>query len=78
MSVGSVTVAEETAKTTAARRAFECRFAETPPTIDGVGDDAAWKSAQVIDGFGLPWLKNQARPSKTATKAKLLYCSMVV
>ncbi len=73
MSFGSVTVAEETAKTTAARRAFECRFAETPPTIDGVGDDAAWKSAQVIDGFGLPWLKNQARPSKTATKAKLLW-----
>ena len=74
---GSVAVAEEATqagtKSVATRPAFECRFAETPPTIDGVGDDAAWKSAQVIDGFGLPWLKDNARPSKTATKAKLLW-----
>ena len=53
--------------------AFECRFTETPPKIDGVGDDEAWKSAQLMDRFALPWLKDKARPSKTATKAKLLW-----
>ncbi len=53
--------------------AIECRFAHTPVVIDGKGDDAAWKQAQTIDSFYLPWLKEKARASKTATKAKLLW-----
>src|SRR6185437_557715 len=28
---------------------FECRWADTPITIDGKADEAAWKRAQVID-----------------------------
>ena len=52
--------------------AFECRWADTPIKIDGKGDDPAWKHAQVIDHFYLPWLK-VPRNAKTATKAKLLW-----
>ena len=36
--------------------AFECRFTELPIKIDGKGDDQAWRQAQVIDNFYLPWL----------------------
>lgn len=53
--------------------AFECRWANTPPTIDGVGDDATWKDAATIDHFYLPWLGKKARKAKTATRAKLLW-----
>ena len=53
--------------------AFECRWTDAPPKIDGVADDAAWKKAQQIDHFYLPWLKDSARPSKTATRVKLLW-----
>lgn len=51
---------------------FECRWATGPIVIDGKGDDAIWKDAQVIDHFYLPWLK-EPRPAKTRTKAKLLW-----
>jgi glucose/arabinose dehydrogenase len=54
-------------------RAFECRWADGPITIDGKADEPAWKDAQVIDNFYLPWLGSKARPAKTATKAKLLW-----
>src|SRR5262245_43516137 len=52
---------------------FECRWATGPIQIDGKGDDPAWQSAQLIDKFGLPWLKENARPAKTTTKARLLW-----
>src|ERR1700694_5950263 len=52
---------------------FECRWTDTPITIDGKADEEAWKHAQVIDNFYLPWLGTKARPAKTATKAKLLW-----
>ena len=52
---------------------FECRWALTPPVIDGVLDDEAWKSAQLIDQFMLPWLQEKNRPAKTATRARLLW-----
>src|SRR5438874_13131112 len=52
---------------------FECRWAEGPPKIDGRADDPAWKNAQVIDHFYLPWLGKDARPARTATKARLLW-----
>ena len=51
---------------------YECRSTETPITIDGKLDEAAWKDAQVIDHFYLPWLP-QPRLSRTATKARLLW-----
>jgi uncharacterized repeat protein (TIGR03806 family) len=53
--------------------AFECRWAEMPPVLDGRGDDPAWKDAQPIDNFYLPWLGADARASKTRTRAKLLW-----
>src|SRR5262249_1556850 len=52
---------------------YECRWAATPITIDGKADEEAWKHAQVIDHFYLPWLGKNARPARTATKAKLLW-----
>lgn len=51
----------------------ECRFTELPIAIDGKGDEKAWKTAEVIDQFSLPWLGKEARPAKTATKARLLW-----
>jgi glucose/arabinose dehydrogenase len=53
--------------------AFECRFTELPIKIDGKADEEAWKHAQVIDHFYLPWLGDKARPAKTRTRAKLLW-----
>jgi glucose/arabinose dehydrogenase len=52
---------------------FECRFTDLPIKIDGKGNDEAWKHAQVIDNFYLPWLGAKARPAKTKTSAKLLW-----
>ncbi len=52
---------------------YECRWAAAAIEIDGKADEAAWKSAQEIIKFGLPWLKENARASKTATKAGLLW-----
>ena len=52
---------------------FECRWADAPIKITGKGTDPAWKNAQAIDYFYLPWLGEKARPSKTKTKAKLLW-----
>jgi uncharacterized repeat protein (TIGR03806 family) len=51
----------------------ECRWADGPITIDGVADEPAWKNAQVVDNFYLPWLKDKARPSRTKTTARLLW-----
>ncbi len=53
--------------------AFECRWAEKAPVIDGKLDDEAWNSAQLIDQFTLPWLQDKNRPAKTATRARLLW-----
>jgi len=51
----------------------ECRWAATPITIDGRADEPAWQAAQVLDRFGLPWLKEDKRPPRTATEARLLW-----
>lgn len=53
--------------------AFECRFTEKPIQIDGKADEDAWKDAQLIDNFYVPWLGAKARPARTATRAKLLW-----
>lgn len=52
---------------------FECRWTDTPITLDGKADEAAWKHAQLIDNFYLPWLGAKARAARTATKARLLW-----
>ena len=53
--------------------AYECRWTETPITIDGKADEEAWKHAQTIDNFYLPWLGKNARAARTKTRAKLLW-----
>src|ERR1043166_5875085 len=52
---------------------FECRWATGPIQIDGKANEAAWQQAQVMDKFGLPWLKEEPRAAKTTTKARLLW-----
>jgi len=52
---------------------FECRWTDTPIKITGKGADPAWKHAQVIDNFYLPWQGDKSRSAKTKTKAKLLW-----
>jgi hypothetical protein len=51
---------------------FECRWTDTPISIDGNGSNPAWKQAQPIAAFHLPWLGEKARMARTATTAKLL------
>ena len=51
---------------------LECRWAETPPVLDGRGDDAVWKHAAVIENFALPWKLN-APIAKERTAARLLW-----
>jgi glucose/arabinose dehydrogenase len=52
---------------------FECRWASGPIEIDGRAGESAWQASQPIDRFSLPWLKDAARPAKTATRARLLW-----
>ncbi len=51
---------------------YECRWTATPIKITGKGTDPAWKNAQTIDKFTVPWL-DKPRAAKTKTKAKLLW-----
>jgi uncharacterized repeat protein (TIGR03806 family) len=53
--------------------AFECRWTDSPITIDGAADEPAWRHAQRIEAFHLPWLGEQARMARTATTARLLW-----
>jgi uncharacterized repeat protein (TIGR03806 family) len=64
--------AEEPAAPKGPPTAFECRWADTPITLDGKADEEAWKHAQVIDHFYLPWTRDSRR-ARTATRAKLLW-----
>src|SRR5262249_16429760 len=52
---------------------FECRWTDGPIKIDGKANEEAWKHAQVIDNFYLPWFGKKARAARTATKARLLW-----
>ena len=51
----------------------ECRWATSPPKIDGLLDDAAWKNAQVVENFTSAWLPEGLRKPPTTTKARLLW-----
>jgi Carbohydrate family 9 binding domain-like len=55
------------------RTAFECRWTHKPVQITGKGTDPAWKNAQVIDRFTVPWIADKARAARTRTAAKLLW-----
>ena len=52
---------------------FECRWTDTPISIAGGASDPAWKHAQPIAAFHLPWLGDKARMARTNTTAKLLW-----
>ena len=52
---------------------FECRWTDAPLALDGTGSDPAWKNAETIRAFHLPWLGDKARLARTATAAKLLW-----
>lgn len=52
---------------------YTCKWTNTPPIIDGNPNDACWEKAIAIDNFHLPWLHEKDRPSRTKTKAKLLW-----
>ena len=51
----------------------ECRWADSPITLDGRADEPAWKNAPVIDHFGQAWLGDKAGPIRGKTRAKILW-----
>ncbi|MDB6173877.1 MAG: hypothetical protein JWL59_3188 [Chthoniobacteraceae bacterium] len=51
---------------------LECRWAATPPQIDGEGGDAVWQQASFVENFSQPWLK-EAPAIKEGTRVKLLW-----
>ncbi len=55
-----------------ARAGFECRWTEERIVIDGKGDEPAWKTAAVIEGFARPWLKDSTQ-KPAATRVRLLW-----
>ncbi|MBI5768633.1 MAG: PQQ-dependent sugar dehydrogenase [Verrucomicrobia bacterium] len=52
--------------------ALECRWADTPPVIDGKGDEAVWQRASVISDFKQGWLPGVPAP-RQGTRARLLW-----
>src|SRR6478735_7029015 len=52
---------------------FECRWAATPPVIDGALNDPAWAAAQPIESFTSAWLPEPQRNAPTKCKARLLW-----
>ena len=56
-----------------AERVFECRWAVGGVVLDGKADEAAWRGAEMITSFSMPWLGKGDRPGPTATKARILW-----
>ena len=56
-----------------AKPTFECRWAGGPIKIDGKADEPPGSTPSRSTSSTLPWLKEKARPAKTATKATLLW-----
>ncbi len=52
---------------------YECRFTEDTIQIDGRADEAAWKLAQPVGEFRMPWVRGGSDQPKAATRAKLLW-----
>ena len=55
-----------------AQDAFECRWTDHPPTIDGIANDPAWSEAPIIANFQQAWLPGAPAP-RESTKARLLW-----
>ena len=51
---------------------FECRWAASPPIIDGRADEAVWQQAAVVDRFAQSWLAG-APAAKQGTRVRLLW-----
>src|SRR5688572_27000541 len=49
-----------------------CPWTDTPPTIDGDPNDAAWSQSTPITNFTIPWEAGNKPPAKP-TKARLLW-----
>jgi glucose/arabinose dehydrogenase len=71
--VSGLLASDAAADDKAEKTAFDCPWADGPIQIDGKADEDAWKAAQPIDNFYLPWLQEKSRPAKTATRARLLW-----
>jgi glucose/arabinose dehydrogenase len=52
--------------------AMECRWAETPPVIDGRADESVWQRATVIENFRQSWIAGAPAP-RQRTRARLLW-----
>ncbi len=52
---------------------FECRWASSPPVIDGKLDEAVWQQAKPVESFQSAWLPEGERKPPTHTKALLLW-----
>jgi glucose/arabinose dehydrogenase len=52
---------------------YRCYFTEAVITVDGRGDEAAWKTAAVIDDFHLAGAAGDKRRPSSATRARLLW-----
>jgi glucose/arabinose dehydrogenase len=55
-----------------AASAFECRWTDTPPVLDGQGEDLVWQRAAPVDNFAQPWVEG-APHAKARTSARLLW-----
>ncbi|MBW3540715.1 MAG: carbohydrate-binding family 9-like protein [Planctomycetes bacterium] len=64
---------DATERSRGATQSYDCRRATGEIAIDGRGDEEAWRTAATIDGFALPWLRDQPRPAYTKTRARLLW-----
>ncbi len=51
---------------------LECRWAETPPVLNGRAAEAVWERAVRVENFGQPWAEG-APAAKARTTARLLW-----
>jgi uncharacterized repeat protein (TIGR03806 family) len=52
---------------------YVCQFTLTPPVVDGVGTDAVWQQAAIINNFRMAWLGEEGKTNSNATEARLLW-----
>jgi glucose/arabinose dehydrogenase len=70
----SLLVGGEADEVSKATNKIVCRWTREAITIDGRGDEAAWKQAQLIHSFAVPWLSEaEQRSPRTKTEARLLW-----
>lgn len=57
---------------TLASSQVECRWAETPPVIDGRADEAGWQRAALVDNFRQNWISG-APAARQGARVRLLW-----